>query len=152
MKSFLVDKVDTARDAINVSGKGYGHGVGLSQYGAKKAGEKGNTYREILAFYYEGTSLKQAYKPEPEEVEPVKPEPAPIIPTPIPTPAPDPAPKDETAPMINSLKAHYDSKTNQVKITFDTNEKANVTVEVTDEKSKSSATLVKGIKSRQDRN
>ncbi|WP_375090244.1 SpoIID/LytB domain-containing protein [Peribacillus sp. RS7] len=144
MKSFLVDKVDTARDAINVSGKGYGHGVGLSQYGAKKAGEKGNTYREILAFYYEGTSLKQAYKPEPEEVEPVKPEPAPIIPTPIPTPAPDPAPKDETAPMINSLKAHYDSKTNQVKITFDTNEKANVTVEVKDEKEQIIASLVKG--------
>jgi stage II sporulation protein D len=144
MKSYLVDKVDTATDTINVSGKGFGHGVGLSQYGAKKAGEQGNTYREILAFYYEGTSLKQAYKPEPEEVEPVKPEPAPVIPTPIPTPVPAPAPKDETAPTIKDIKTDYDSKTNQVKLTFDTNEKANVTVEVRDEKEKAIASLVKG--------
>lgn len=144
MKSFLVDKVDTARDVINVSGKGYGHGVGLSQYGAKKAGEQGHTYREILAFYYEGTSLKQAYEPEPEEVEPVKPEPAPVIPTPIPTPVPDPAPKDETAPTIKDIKTYYDTKTKQVKLTFDTNEKAKVTVEVKDEKEHVVATLVKG--------
>ncbi|WP_061461230.1 SpoIID/LytB domain-containing protein [Peribacillus simplex] len=144
MKSFLIEKVDTAKDTINVSGKGFGHGVGLSQYGAKKAGEQGYTYREILAFYYEGTSLKQAYEPEPEEVEPVKPEPAPVIPTPIPTPVPDPAPKDETAPTINNIKTYYDTKTNQVKLTFDTNEKANVTVEVKDEKEDVVASLVKG--------
>ncbi|MFS0767076.1 SpoIID/LytB domain-containing protein [Peribacillus phoenicis] len=144
MKSFLVDKVDTARDTINVSGKGFGHGVGLSQYGAKKAGEQGKTYREILAFYYEGTSLKQAYEPEPENVEPVKPEPAPVIPTPIPTPVPDPAPKDETAPTINDIKTYYDTKTKQVKLTFDTNEKANVTVEVKDAKEQIIASLVKG--------
>lgn len=146
MKSFLVDKVDTARDAINVSGKGYGHGVGLSQYGAKKAGEQGNTYREILAFYYEGTSLKQAYEPEPEKLEPVEPEPAPVIPTPIPTPVPDPAPKDETAPTITDIKTYYDTKTKQVKLTFATNEKANVTVEVKDEKGHVVASLVKGDK------
>ncbi|WP_260288728.1 SpoIID/LytB domain-containing protein [Peribacillus aracenensis] len=144
MKSFLIDKVDTAKDTINVSGKGFGHGVGLSQYGAKKAGEQGNTYRDILAFYYEGTGLKQAYKPEPEEVEPVKPEPAPVIPTPIPTPVPDPATKDETAPTIKNIKTDYVSKTNQVKLTFDTNEKANVTVEVKDEKEQSIASLIKG--------
>ncbi|MBX9953319.1 hypothetical protein H7T43_00115 [Peribacillus simplex] len=46
--------------------------------------------------------------------------------------------------MINSLKAHSDSKTNQVKITFDTSEKANVTVEVKDEKEQIIASLVKG--------
>ncbi|MFE4811526.1 SpoIID/LytB domain-containing protein [Peribacillus simplex] len=144
MKSFLVDKVDNARDTINVSGKGFGHGVGLSQYGAKKAGEQGHTYREILAFYYEGTSLKQAYEPEPDEVDPVKPEPAPVIPTPIPTPVPDPAPKDETAPTIKEIKTYYDTKTNQVNLTFVTNEKANVTVEVKDEKEHVVATLVRG--------
>lgn len=144
MKSFLIEKVDTEKDTINVSGKGFGHGVGLSQYGAKKAGEQGNSYRDILAFYYEGTSLKQAYKPEPEEIEPVKPEPAPVIPTPIPTPVPDPAPKDESAPTIKDIKTDYDSKTNQVKLTFDTNEKAYVTVEVKDEKEQAVASLIKG--------
>lgn len=36
---------------------GYGHGVGLSQWGAKYSAEKGQTYDEILAHYYPGTTL-----------------------------------------------------------------------------------------------
>ena len=36
---------------------GYGHGVGLSQYGAKYMAEQGASYPEILAHYYEGTTL-----------------------------------------------------------------------------------------------
>ena len=38
-------------------GGGYGHGVGLSQYGAKYMAENGADYREILAHYYPGTEL-----------------------------------------------------------------------------------------------
>ena len=37
---------------------GYGHGVGLSQYGAKAMANDGLTYDEILAHYYVGTELK----------------------------------------------------------------------------------------------
>ena len=36
---------------------GYGHGVGMSQYGAKLMAEDGADYREILAHYYPGTTL-----------------------------------------------------------------------------------------------
>lgn len=36
---------------------GYGHGVGLSQWGAKYSAEQGQTYAEILAHYYPGTTL-----------------------------------------------------------------------------------------------
>ena len=36
---------------------GYGHGVGMSQYGAKVMAEQGADYHEILAHYYPGTSL-----------------------------------------------------------------------------------------------
>lgn len=36
---------------------GYGHGVGLSQYGAKVYANLGLNYREILAHYYPGTNL-----------------------------------------------------------------------------------------------
>lgn len=36
-----------------------GHGIGLSQVGAKYAGEHGVGYREILSFYYPYTTLKQ---------------------------------------------------------------------------------------------
>ncbi len=39
--------------------KGYGHGVGMSQFGAKKMAEEGKDYQEILLHYYQGVSLKQ---------------------------------------------------------------------------------------------
>ena len=36
---------------------GYGHGVGMSQYGAQVMAQEGSTYEEILAHYYPGTGL-----------------------------------------------------------------------------------------------
>lgn len=38
---------------------GYGHQVGMSQYGASVLAEEGYTYREILAYYYPGTHLDE---------------------------------------------------------------------------------------------
>jgi stage II sporulation protein D len=38
-------------------GKGYGHGVGLCQYGAKKMAEMGFNYVEILKFYFPNLQL-----------------------------------------------------------------------------------------------
>ncbi len=38
-------------------GKGYGHGVGLSQWGAYYMARAGKNYREILQFYYPGTRI-----------------------------------------------------------------------------------------------
>lgn len=40
-----------------ISGKGYGHGVGMSQYGAKGMAEAGYDYKEILKFYYTGIEI-----------------------------------------------------------------------------------------------
>ncbi len=42
---------------FTISGKGYGHGIGMSQYGAKARAESGNSYSSILSFYYTGTKL-----------------------------------------------------------------------------------------------
>lgn len=42
-------------------GYGKGHGVGLSQYGAKFYAEKGWTYDKILAHYYHGATIKKLY-------------------------------------------------------------------------------------------
>lgn len=41
---------------LTVQGRGYGHGHGMSQYGARGAAEQGLTHREILEFYYPGTT------------------------------------------------------------------------------------------------
>ncbi|HYE95479.1 MAG TPA: SpoIID/LytB domain-containing protein [Rubricoccaceae bacterium] len=38
-------------------GRGWGHGVGMSQYGARGMAREGHSYREILDFYFAGTSL-----------------------------------------------------------------------------------------------
>ena len=43
-----------------VSGRGYGHGVGMSQYGAFGQAKAGRTYDQILAHYYTGTELGTA--------------------------------------------------------------------------------------------
>jgi stage II sporulation protein D len=43
-----------------VSGGGYGHGVGMSQYGAEGFALHGYTYRHILAHYYTGTTISRA--------------------------------------------------------------------------------------------
>ncbi|MDI9485514.1 MAG: stage II sporulation protein D [Bacillota bacterium] len=40
---------------------GYGHGVGMSQYGAQEMALKGYDYAEILQYYYRGIDLKEAY-------------------------------------------------------------------------------------------
>lgn len=42
-----------------VDGSGWGHGVGLSQYGARAIAETGGTLDQIFAQYYEGASLQQ---------------------------------------------------------------------------------------------
>jgi stage II sporulation protein D len=39
------------------AGRGYGHGVGMCQWGAKGMAERGHTARQILEFYYPGTSF-----------------------------------------------------------------------------------------------
>lgn len=45
-------------DTIVFSGRGYGHGVGMSQHGANGMAEAGYTYREILSYYYTGIEIR----------------------------------------------------------------------------------------------
>lgn len=49
--------LDAAEDGITVTTKGFGHRVGMSQYGADAMATSGSTYLEILAHYYQGTEL-----------------------------------------------------------------------------------------------
>lgn len=41
-----------------ISGLGFGHGVGMSQYGAKAMAEQNKNYQEILKFYYPEASIE----------------------------------------------------------------------------------------------
>lgn len=44
-------------DHVTFTTLGYGHGVGMSQYGARGMAADGNRYQEILAYYYPSTEL-----------------------------------------------------------------------------------------------
>ncbi len=44
---------------VRFLGSGAGHGVGMSQWGARQMAEEGRTYEEILAHYFPGTGLRR---------------------------------------------------------------------------------------------
>lgn len=50
-----------AKDGKNyeLKGAGFGHGIGMSQYGASKMGEDGLDYKAILSFYYDGAAIQK---------------------------------------------------------------------------------------------
>lgn len=59
MATTVIPNQNTAEAASNVTfkGKGFGHGIGMSQYGAKGMAEKNYRYDQILKFYYTGVEL-----------------------------------------------------------------------------------------------
>ena len=46
-------------DKVIINTIGYGHGVGMSQYGAEGMAEEGYSYIDILKHYYVGTNIKK---------------------------------------------------------------------------------------------
>lgn len=52
--AFTVEASDTS---VSITTRGYGHRVGMSQYGADAMAVAGNSFRQILAHYYPGTQL-----------------------------------------------------------------------------------------------
>lgn len=53
---FIISKVG---DIIKIETRGYGHGVGMSQYGANGMAKAGYSYREIIDHYYQNVELKK---------------------------------------------------------------------------------------------
>ncbi len=61
LRSTLFD-VKLENGSLILSGYGWGHGLGLSQWGAKAFAASGESYAQILAHYYQGTERKTLYK------------------------------------------------------------------------------------------
>jgi stage II sporulation protein D len=57
MKSSTEALPVTLSSDFSIQGKGWGHGVGLSQWGAKTMAEQGFDYQSIIAFYYQGATV-----------------------------------------------------------------------------------------------
>lgn len=47
--------------SIDINGKGWGHGIGMSQWGAEGMAEAGKNYIQILKHYYTGVSISNAH-------------------------------------------------------------------------------------------
>jgi len=58
LKSSNFDVFRSPDGKFILEGRGWGHGVGLCQIGAAVMAAEGYSYREILSFYYPGTTLK----------------------------------------------------------------------------------------------
>ena len=54
--------VPLATPQFVLTGGGYGHGVGMSQFGAFAQATAGRSYRDILSFYYQGTTIERTKK------------------------------------------------------------------------------------------
>jgi stage II sporulation protein D len=53
--------INLTRRTITITGHGYGHGIGLCQYGALEMSKRGYSCEEIIKHYYPGTKRKKAY-------------------------------------------------------------------------------------------
>ena len=58
LKSTNID-IKEENNKVIITSKGYGHGVGLSQYGSQEMALNGYKYDEILKHYYQGIELKK---------------------------------------------------------------------------------------------
>ena len=54
--SFAV--IDVKDNMIVLEGRGFGHGIGMSQYGANKMAEEGIGYKDIIEHYFNSVVVK----------------------------------------------------------------------------------------------
>lgn len=62
LKSMLLDGITVDGDNVTFTGKGYGHGVGMSQWGARKMAESGKTAGEIINYYFKNVALEKRWQ------------------------------------------------------------------------------------------
>lgn len=61
MRSTLLTELSAEDGVVRMSGRGYGHGVGLSQWGAYAMAQTGKSAEEISLHYYNGLRLVKAW-------------------------------------------------------------------------------------------
>ena len=61
LKSTLIDAIDVDGDRVTFSGRGFGHGVGLSQWGAYAMAKAGKSAGEIVEKYFPGVEIVELW-------------------------------------------------------------------------------------------
>lgn len=62
MRSTWVDPPTISGNEVKFVGRGYGHGVGMCQWGAKGLAEEGHSAAEIVKFFFPGVEIKKLWK------------------------------------------------------------------------------------------
>lgn len=62
MQSTLLDSVGMSGDTIVMKGRGFGHGVGMSQWGAWMMAQQGKSAADIVSYYYRGIRIQGLYE------------------------------------------------------------------------------------------
>lgn len=62
MKSTLLDSLEYADNKLTMKGRGYGHGVGMSQWGAYFMAKEGKSSEEILTHYFKEIKIANMWK------------------------------------------------------------------------------------------
>jgi stage II sporulation protein D len=61
LKSTLIDSVKVEGNQVTFQGRGFGHGVGLSQWGAYQMAGEGRTAPQILQKYFPGVGIAELW-------------------------------------------------------------------------------------------
>lgn len=61
MRSTLLSALNFTDGKVNMSGKGYGHGVGMPQWGAYGMAENGKTAEEIVTYYFQDVTVEKLW-------------------------------------------------------------------------------------------
>ncbi|AST91142.1 hypothetical protein BC6307_07540 [Sutcliffiella cohnii] len=125
IRSYLVDSVRETNTSIVVNGRGWGHGVGMSQWGAKGMADRGFKVAEILQFYFPGTTLTPVIQYAAHPVSNVQ---------------------EQVTPLqITNERVEYDAKNDQIIIRYSLNQDAPVTITVRDSANKVVTTLIRDV-------
>lgn len=62
LKSTLIDTVQVSGDKIVFFGRGFGHGVGMSQWGAYGMAKEGKNYKDIISHYFSDIEFARLWK------------------------------------------------------------------------------------------
>ena len=57
MRSTFVEEIKISGNKVTMKGSGYGHGVGMCQWGARALAEKGRSAEEIVNYYYRNIKI-----------------------------------------------------------------------------------------------
>ena len=61
MRSTLLTNLALEGDRVEMEGRGYGHGVGMSQWGAYAQANAGKTAEQIVESYFKDVTVEKAY-------------------------------------------------------------------------------------------